>query len=109
MDEIGFSMRRSQKESVIFDRRIGSSKSISSGTTAWVSVLKCINAAEADIKPLVIHREKLSNTPLNRWFPPSEECPDWFYGFTEKGWISTDYALLWLTEIFLSQTDRETG
>jgi hypothetical protein len=104
MDEIGFQMGHSQKENVVFDRRTGPPTSLASGTTSWASVIECINAAGQSIKPLVLHRGRVPHEPLDRWFPPSHECPDWYYGFTAKGWTSNEYGYSWLTDIFLPQT-----
>jgi DDE superfamily endonuclease len=59
------------------------------------------------LSPLVIHRGTLAHAPLDAWFPPSDECPDWYYGFTKKGWTDNDYALAWLTEVFLPQTRQD--
>jgi hypothetical protein len=65
MDEIGFQMSHSQKESVVFDRRTGPPLSIASGSTGWASVLEAISASGDAIKPLVIHRGKLHLTPFD--------------------------------------------
>jgi hypothetical protein len=35
------------------------------------------------MKPLVIHRGAAPDKPLNRWFPPSLECPHWRWGTLE--------------------------
>jgi len=76
MDEIGYQMSHSQKESVVFDRRTGPPLSIASGSTGWVSILESISASGTAMTPLVIHRGKLVNTPLDKWFPPSKICPN---------------------------------
>jgi hypothetical protein len=55
---------------------------------------------------LVIHRGTLPYTPLDAWFPSTTECPDWYYGFTKKGWTDNNYSLAWLTEVFLPHTSR---
>jgi hypothetical protein len=97
-------MGHSQHENVVFNYRLGQPKSLTTGQTAWVSSLECISATGRAITPLVIHRGELPNKPLDHWFPPSQECPNWFYGFTTKGWTNNDYGLAWLTEIFLPKT-----
>jgi hypothetical protein len=35
------------------------------------------------MKPLVSHRGAAPDKPLNRWFPPSLECPHWRWGTLE--------------------------
>ena len=104
LDEIGFQMGHSQHENVVFNYRLGQPKSLTTGQTAWVSSLECISATGHAITPLVIHRGTVSNAPFDHWFPPSYECPNWFYGFTKKGWTSNEYSLGWLTEVFLPKT-----
>ena len=42
MDEIGFQMGHHQKQNVVFDRRTGPPKALTSATSAWVSSLECI-------------------------------------------------------------------
>ena len=71
-----------------------------------MSVLKAISALGNAIKPLIIHRGKLYLTPFDSWFPPSDECPHWFWGFTEKGWTNNEYALEWLKRVFIPQLRR---
>ena len=106
MDEIGFQMGHSQKENVVFNRTIGPPKAVTSGMTAWVSALECISMDGRALPPLVIHRGICPQAPFDYWFPPSSECPDWYYGFTEKGWTNNGYSLGWLTEVFLPLTQR---
>jgi serine/threonine protein phosphatase PrpC len=43
---------------------------------------------------------------LENWFGPAKDTPNWHWGFTAKGWINNDYALAWLTEIFILQSRR---
>jgi hypothetical protein len=107
MDEIGYQMGHAQKENVVFNRTMGPPKAVTTGLTAWVSVLECISMDGRALPPLVIHRGTLAHAPLDAWFPPSEECPDWYYGFTKKGWTDNDYSLAWLTEVFLPQTRQD--
>jgi DDE superfamily endonuclease/Tc5 transposase DNA-binding domain len=107
MDEIGCQMGHSQKENVVFNRTMGPPKAVTTGMTAWVSILECISMDGRALTPLVIHRGTLAHAPLDTWFPPSDECPHWFYGFTKKGWTDNDYALAWLTEVFLPLTHRD--
>ena len=95
-----------QKESVVFDRRTGPPLSIASGSTGWASALETINAVGAWLTPLVIHRGTAPATPLDCWFPPSESCPHWRWGFTEKGWTNNEYALEWLRQIFIPESRR---
>jgi DDE superfamily endonuclease/Tc5 transposase DNA-binding domain len=106
MDEIGFQMGHHQKNLVVFDRRSGPPKAITSGTTAWVSSLECISAAGQYLMPLVIHRGTNPTQPLDHWFPPCEECPNWTYGFSGKGWTNNDYAVSWLRQIFIPATQN---
>jgi hypothetical protein len=106
IDEIGYQMGHSQKEQVVFSRATGPPISIASSTTGWVSVLECISASGESLMPLVIHRGKSFNKPLDSWFPTSKDCPNWRFGFTEKGWTSNEYSLEWLTQIFLPNTRR---
>jgi len=105
VDEIGLLMGHSQEEDVAFDRRTGPPPSLASETT-WASVIECVNAAGESIKPLVLHRGPGHEEPLDRWWPPSRECPDWYYGFTAKGWAWNEYCYSWLTDVFLPQTRR---
>jgi hypothetical protein len=95
MDEIGFQMGHSQKENVGFNRTMGHAKAVTTGMTAWVSVLECINMDGRALPSLVIHRGTLAHAPLDTWFPPSTECPDWYYGFAKKGWTDYDYSEAW--------------
>lgn len=106
MDEIGSQMGHSQKEEVVFNRTMGPPKAVTTGMTAWVSALECNSMDGRALPPLVIHRGTLARAPFDTWFPPSPECPDWYYGFTKKGWTNNDYALAWLTEVFLPLTRR---
>jgi hypothetical protein len=53
------------------------------------------------MKPLVIHRGTAPDKPLDRWFPPSSECPHWRWGFTAKGWTNNEHAIEWLKEVFI--------
>jgi hypothetical protein len=106
MDEIGFQMGHHQKGNVVFDRRTGPPKALASGTSAWVSSLECISADGRHLAPLVIHQGTNPNQPLDYWFPPCEECPNWIYGFTAKGWTNNDYSLEWLRQIFIPSTRR---
>ena len=94
-------MSYSQRESVVFNRRTSPLTLIVSGLTGWVSVLESISAVGDVIKPLVIYRGKLYLQPFKCWFPPLDECPHWFWGFTEKGWTNNEYALEWLTRVFI--------
>ena len=106
MDEIGFQMSHSQRESVVFDRRTGPPLSIASGSTGWVSAIEAISASSDVLMPLVIHRGRKATQPPDCWFPPSEECPNWRWGFTDKGWTNNVYSLEWLREIFIPLTRR---
>ena len=58
------------------------------------------------MKPLVIHRGAAPDKPLDRWFPPSPECPHWRWGFTAKGWTNNEHAIEWLKEVFIPQSRR---
>jgi hypothetical protein len=58
------------------------------------------------MKPLVIHRGTAPDKPLDRWFPPSSECPHWRWGFTEKGWTNNEHTIEWLKEVFIPQSRR---
>ena len=93
MDEIGYQLSHSQNELVVFDRRTGPPLSLASGSTGWCSVLESTSAAGDTMKPLVIHRGAAPDKPLDRWFPPSPECPHWRWGFTEKGWTDNEHAI----------------
>ena len=106
MDEIGFQMSHSQRESVVFDRRTRPPLSIASGSTGWVSAIEAISASSDVLMPLVIHRGRKATQPPDCWFPPSEECPNWRWGFTDKGWTNNVYSLEWLREIFIPLTRR---
>ena len=59
-------------------------------------MLESISAAGDTMKPLVIHRGTAPDKPLDRWFPPSQECPHWRWGFTAKGWTNDEHAIEWL-------------
>ena len=107
MDEIGFQMGHSQKEAVVFNRTIGPPKSLTTGNTAWVSSIECISADGRALPPLVIHRGTVPLQPFDQWFPGTPELPDWYFGFTAKGWTSNDYGLEWLTHVFIPKTERE--
>jgi hypothetical protein len=106
MDEIGFQMGHSQKDNVVFNRTMGPPKAVTTGMTAWVSVLECISMDGRALPLLVIYRGTLAHAPLDTWFPPSIEYPDWYCGFTKKGWTDNDYSEAWLTEAFLPLTRR---
>ena len=106
MDEIGYQLSHSQNELVVFDRRTGPPLSLASGSTGWCSVLESTSAAGDTMKPLVIHRGAAPDKPLDRWFPPSPECPHWRWGFTEKGWTDNKHAIEWLKEVFIPQSRR---
>ena len=106
MDEIGYQLSHSQNELVVFDRRTGAPLSLASGSTGWCSVLESISAAGDTMKPLVIHRGTAPDKPLDRWFPPSQECPHWRWGFTAKGWTNDEHAIEWLKEVFIPQSRR---
>jgi uncharacterized protein (TIGR03382 family) len=75
MDEIGYQLSHSQNELVVFDRCTGAPLSLASGSTGWCSVLKSVSATGDTIKLLVIHKGAAPDKPLDRWFPPSPECP----------------------------------
>ena len=93
MDEISYQLSYSQNELVVFDRCAGAPLSLVSGSTGWCSVLESISAIGDSMKPLVIHRGTAPDKPLDRWFPPSSECPHWRWGFTEKGWTNNEHAI----------------
>jgi len=86
----------------MFDRRTGPPLSLASGSTGWCSVLESTSAAGDTMKPLVIHR----GAALDRWFPPSPECPHWRWGFREKGLTDNEHAIEWLKEGFIPQNRR---
>lgn len=65
IDEIGYQMSHSQKEKVVFSRSVGALIAMASGSTGWVSVLECISAASDSLNPLLIHRGKAFNKPLD--------------------------------------------
>ena len=69
-------------------------------------MLESISAAGDTMKPLVIHRGTAPDKPLDRWFPPSQECPHWRWGFTAKGWTNDEHAIEWLKEVFIPQSRR---
>jgi hypothetical protein len=106
MDEIGFQMGHSQKENVVFDRRTGPPISITSGSTGWVTSVESISASGDVLQPLVLHRGTLPHQPFDSWFPPSKDCPNWFWGFTKKGWTNDTYGVTWIRDIFIPQTRR---
>jgi hypothetical protein len=58
-------MSYSQKESVVFNRRIGPPLSIVSSLIGWASVLEIINAVGAWLIPMVIYRGTAPATPLD--------------------------------------------
>ena len=92
MDEIGFQMGHSQKENVVFNRRTGPPIALTSGSTGWVTAVEAISATGDALVPMVIYRGKVPLTPFDCWFPPSKDCPNWYYGFTEKGWTNNAYG-----------------
>jgi DDE superfamily endonuclease len=104
MDEIGFQLGHHQKQNMVFDRRCGPPKSLNSGNTNWVLALECISATGQALTLFVIHRGIVPNQPFDQWFPPSKECPNFFWGFTKKGWTSNEYALRWLEKVFIPKT-----
>ena len=91
---------------MVFNHTIGPPKAVTTGITAWVSVLEYISIDGRALPSLVIYRGILPSTPFDAWFPPTAECPDWYYGFTKKGWTDNYYSLAWLTEVFLPLTKR---
>jgi hypothetical protein len=101
MDEIGYQLSHSQNELVVFNQRTGAPLSLASGSTGWCSVLESISASGDTMKPLVIYRGAAPDKPLDRWFPPSAECPHWRWGFTAKGWTDNEHAIEWLKEVFI--------
>ena len=76
MDETGFQMGYSQKEQVIFNRRTGPPLSVTTGTTQWVTSIECICADGPPLQPLDIHRGKVPNQLMDRWFPALKFCPN---------------------------------
>ena len=100
-------MGYSQKEQVIFNRRTGPPLSVTTGITQWVTAIECICADGPALTPLVIHRGQVPQQPMDRWFPASQHCPNWYTGFSTKGWSSNDLALEWLQRIFLPETTKD--
>ena len=92
---------------MVFDRRTGPPISVASGSTGWVSAIESISASGDVLMPLVIHRGKKLTSLPNCWFPPSKECPNWRWGFSDKGWTDNSYAIEWLKEIFIPQSRRD--
>lgn len=107
MDEIGFRHNHHQSEHACFDRRSGLPISIRQGNTSWTSSIECINAAGAALPPLVIHQGEVPEEPLNSWFPPTEQLPNFVWGFTPKGWTSNDYGNKWFEDVFLPATKTD--
>lgn len=100
-DEIGARHNHHQSEYAVFNRKEGPSVSIISSRTSWTSVIECVNAQGRAIKPLVIHQGEKPRQPFDQWFPPTADCPHWFWGFTKKGWTSDKYGDKWFTKVFL--------
>ena len=106
MDEIGFQRSHSQREIMVFDRRTGPPLSIASVSTGWVSAIESISAIKDVLMPLVIYRGRKPSQPPDCWCSPSKECPNWRWGFTDKGWTNNEYSIEWLREIFIPQSRR---
>jgi len=87
-DEIGSRHNHHQSETAVFDKLQGVPLSVTSSKTKWTTVMECVSATGRAIRPLVLHQGKRPLQPLDSWFPPTLDCPDWWYGFTEKGRIS---------------------
>ena len=69
-----------------------------------LSVLVQIGRA---ITPIVIYRGSNPLKPIDMWFPPCHECPNWWFGFIAKGWTNNSYSLNWLTNVFIPQTENQ--
>jgi hypothetical protein len=52
---------------------------------------------------MIIH---IGKDPKQDWFSPSATTPDWKFGFSSSGWTNDELALIWLRDIFISQTAR---
>ena len=105
MDEVGAQHNHHQSEYVIYDRRQGPPKHSKSKNSTWTTALECVNAAGKAIKPLVIHVGLLPVQPYRSWFPEIHECPNFFWGFTAKGWTTDEYSIEWFKQVFLPQTN----
>lgn len=81
--------------------------SVASGNTQWTSIMECVSATGRYIKPLVVHQGTAPSQPFDHWFPPTQDCPNFYWGFSKKGWVTSEYGAKWFSEIFLPETKRE--
>lgn len=107
VDKTGLRLGHHQSEQVVFNRGQGSSIASASSNAQWVTSLECISAAGVAITPLVIHQGKDALQPQESWFPPAEDCPNRWWGFSAKGWITNSYFVEWLTMIFDLETKQQ--
>lgn len=83
-DEIGARMNHHRSEQVIWNRRRAPPISIASGNTQWTSVIECVNATGRYIKPLVAHQGTVPTQPFDHWFPPTQDCPNFYWGLARR-------------------------
>jgi len=106
MDETGIALGVCQNQWVIGKASTKKSYIKSPENREWVSILKTISADGVSIRPVVIFKGQSLQTS---WFL-AENCPNWFYTHSIKGWTSNDIGLRWLVNVFLpeTQTANET-
>ena len=77
-DEVGARMNHSKGSEAIFNRRGGPPVTVRSGNTQWTSVMECVNTVGRAIRPLVVHVGTTGVAPSESWFPPTENCPNFY-------------------------------
>ena len=90
MNEKGFQMGQTNGEQVIVNKSMRPPVIPSIGTSKWVTIIECISAAGQVLQPMVIH---LGKNPKDHWFPPTQDAPDWHFGFSTSGWTDNELAL----------------
>lgn len=101
MDEHGIAVGLCTNIRVLASSRKTRTYNVSSQNREWVSVIECISADGAFIKPLIIFK---GMSVQSSWF---EECtPDWIFMTSENGWTSYRVAIGWLNDIFIPETQR---
>jgi hypothetical protein len=85
MDEKGYQIGHIRGTFVLFSKEVGPPIHAGTGTTNWVSIVKCVDAIGSHIPPIVIHVRK---APQRGWFSKDRDLPlykGWKFSFSEKG------------------------
>ncbi|THX02844.1 hypothetical protein D6D13_08033 [Aureobasidium pullulans] len=106
IDEHGLGLGMSQSHQVLGEakktkrgRKRKQTRTTSSETQEWVSVIECISAGGFSPEPVIIFKGK---SDILNWFP--EPVPPFKYTHSNKAWTNNEIAIYWLDEVFLPQT-----